>query len=68
EYEIEEILDSKVNRQCRNCQLSYLVRWTRYEGTNEETSWLLATELSHVSELVSGFHSTYLTKPSQLLN
>src|SRR6267154_6783693 len=55
EYEIAEILDSKVDRCRRHCQLLYLVRWAGYEGTNEETSWLLATELGHASELVSDF-------------
>jgi hypothetical protein len=66
EYEIAEILDSKIDRRRRNCQLLYLVKWAGYEGTDEETSWLLATELSHASELVSGFHSAYPTKPGPL--
>ena len=40
EYEISEILDSK-NDKHRKCRLQYLVRWAGYEGTDEETSWLL---------------------------
>jgi hypothetical protein len=63
EFEISEILDSKIDRRRRNCQLLYLVRWAGYEGTDEETSWLLATELGHASELVQNFHSCYPTKP-----
>ncbi|KIK74108.1 hypothetical protein PAXRUDRAFT_73129, partial [Paxillus rubicundulus Ve08.2h10] len=63
EFEISEILDSKIDRQRRHCQLLYLVRWAGYEGTDEETSWLLATELRHASELVEHFHSKYPTKP-----
>ena len=63
EYEIAEILDSKVDRRRCNCKLLYLVRWLGYEGTDEETSWLLATELGHVSNLVSDFHSRYPAKP-----
>ena len=47
EYEISEILDSKVDHRRRNCKLLYLVCWSRYEGTDDETSWLLAMELGH---------------------
>ena len=63
EYEIAEILDSKIDWRHRNCKLLYLVHWLGYEGTDEETSWLLATELGHASDLVSDFHSRYPTKP-----
>jgi hypothetical protein len=63
EFEIAEILDSKTDRQRCNCKLLYLVRWSGYEGTDEETSWLLANELGHASELVLAFHSCYLDKP-----
>ena len=65
EYKIEEILDSKIDRRCRNCKLLYLVRWSGYEGTDEETSWLLADELGHASELVHNFH---LDRKSTRLN
>ena len=61
EYEIAEILDSKIDRR-RTCKLLYLVRWLGYEGTDEEFSWLPATELEHAAELITEFHSTYLTK------
>ncbi|KAG6327066.1 hypothetical protein ID866_12023, partial [Astraeus odoratus] len=37
-----------------------------YEGTDEETSWLLAMELDHASELVEEFHSCYPRKPGPL--
>ena len=66
EYEIAEILDSKVDNRRRTCKLLYLVRWTGYEGTDEETSWILATKLEHASELVSDFHSAYPAKPGPL--
>ena len=62
EYEISEILNSKIDHQQRNCKLLYLVRWSRYEGTDDEMSWLLATELGHASELVHDFHLQYLDK------
>jgi len=63
EYEVEEILDSKIDRRRRHCQLLYLVRWAGYASTDEETSWLLATELDHASELVEDFHRKYPGKP-----
>src|ERR1700731_4392631 len=47
EFEISEILDSKIDKRRHPCQLLYLVQWTGYEGTDKETSWILATELPH---------------------
>ena len=55
EYEISKILDSKLDNQQCVCKLLYLVKWSGYEGTDEETSWLLANELGHASEIVSKF-------------
>src|SRR5882724_2250408 len=66
EFEISEILDSKINNRHRTCKLLYLVQWMGYEGTDEETSWILTTELGHATELVSDFHSAYPGKPSPL--
>jgi hypothetical protein len=63
EYEISEILDSKLDQRQRQCKLLYLVHWEGYQGTDEETSWILASELDHTSELISKFHSSYLNKP-----
>ena len=59
EFEIAEILDSKVDRQCKSCKLLYLVCWSGYEGTDEETSWLLATELGNTTELLEDYHVRY---------
>ena len=63
EYEITEILDSKLNRRRHQCPLLYLVRWAGYEGMDEETSWLVATELGHMTDLVADFHKAYPDKP-----
>jgi len=68
EYEISEILDSKLDWQRRQCQLLYLVQWSGYEETDEETSWLLATELGNTSELVLDYHSAYPDKPGPIQN
>ena len=62
-YKISKILDSKIDRRRRPCNLLYLIRWSGYEGTDEETSWILATELGHASEIVTEFHAAYPAKP-----
>ena len=66
EYEIERILDSKLDRRRRTCPLLYKVAWAGYQGTDEEFSWLIATELEHAQELVSDFHAAYPDKPGPL--
>ena len=64
EYEISEILDSKIDKR-RKCKLQYLVHWLGYEGTDEETSWVPADEV-HASEAISDFHSANPSKPGPL--
>src|SRR5260221_2965016 len=60
EYEVSEILDSKLDRCFRgNSLLHYLVRWSGYEGTEEETSWGSAQDLEHAPQLVLDFHHHY---------
>jgi len=66
EFEISEILDSKVDHQHKTCKLLYLVRWSNYEGTDEETSWLLTTELGNATELLEDYHVWYPDKPEPL--
>ena len=66
EFEISEILDSKLNNWRKLCKLLYLVCWMGYEGMEEETSWLLTTELAHALDLVMDFHSMYPKKPGPL--
>jgi Chromo (CHRromatin Organisation MOdifier) domain len=62
EYEISKILNSKLDiRQA--CKLLYPVRWSGYEDTDEETSWIPANELGHAFEIVSKFHLRYPNKP-----
>ena len=62
EYEIAEVLDSKMDNRRSKCKLLSLVCWTGYAGTDEETSWILASELKNVPELVSDFHRLYPAK------
>ena len=65
EYEISEIVDSKIDKH-RSCKLLHLVCWLGYENTDEELSWFPATELEHANELISDFHSAYPQKPSPI--
>ena len=67
EYEISKILDSKIDKR-RRCKLLYFVRWAGYEGTDEETSRLLASKLGHASEYISDFHHAYPGKPGPEFN
>ena len=67
EYEISEVLDSKIDRR-RSCKLLYLVRWLGYENTDDEYSWLPATELEHAKDLITDFHTAYPAKPGPLAN
>ena len=64
EYKISQIKDSKLNL-CTCSKLKYQVKWTGYEGTDEEYSWLNATTL-HASDLLSTFHSQHPDKPGPL--
>ena len=65
EYEISQIVDSKINHQWV-CKLLYKVIWLGYEDTRDESEWISISELSHAADLVSDFHITYLVKPSPL--
>ena len=66
-YEIAEVTDSNIDRR-RSCKLLYLVRWLGYKNTDEEFSWLPATELEHAKDLIADFHSAYPDKPGPLTN
>jgi hypothetical protein len=39
---------------------------TETPGTDEEYSWLLATELRHAQEVINDFHKAHLNKPRPL--
>ena len=66
EYEITEILNSKLDQQRHQCPLLYLFQLAGYEGTDKETSWLVATELRHATELVTNYHKAYPNKPGPI--
>ena len=63
EYKITEILDSKLDCCWHQCPLLYLVCWAGYKGMDEETSWLVAMEIRHATDLIANFHKAYPNKP-----
>ena len=63
EYKISEILDMKIDKRQKHCNIVYLFQWTGYEGTDEETSWILANELGHAPKIITNFHKAYPDKP-----
>ena len=65
EYEISQIVDSKINCQ-QACKLLYKMIWLGYEDTGDESKWIFASKLTYVADLVSNFHIIYPTKSSPL--
>src|SRR5271169_7117330 len=63
EYEISKILDSKLDKR-RACKLLYLVRWSGYEGTDDETSWIPAMSSAMLLKPFPNFISVILTNPA----
>ena len=57
EYEVEEILDSKIFRR----RLRYLVRWKGYPDS--DNSWEPAEFLANAPNLLNEFHRKYPSKP-----
>jgi hypothetical protein len=62
EHEVAGILNLKLDRR-RKEPLVYLVKWTGYEGTPDESSWEPMEHLEHVLDLVYEFHCQHLDKP-----
>ena len=58
EYEISQIVDSKINHQ-QACKLLYKVIWLGYENTGDESEWIPTSTLTYPTDLVSDFHIAY---------
>ena len=57
EYEVEEILDSRLKRN----QGQYLVKWTGYDKA--DATWEPASHLRQARDHIRSFHRNYPDKP-----
>ena len=60
QYEVEEILDSKVSRR----RLLYLVKWKGYPDS--ENSWEMVANVKNAPLLIARFHTRYPEKPKSV--
>ena len=60
EYDVEQILDSRLNRG----KLEYLVKWEGY--TEEHNSWQPVGNLEHAQEYITEFHRMHPAAPRKL--
>jgi hypothetical protein len=58
EYEVKEILDSKIVRG----KLQYYIDWEGY--TPEERTWEPAESVEHAADAVANFHRRYPNRPA----
>jgi len=66
EYEVNQILDTKIDKLFKHSPLRYLVKWTSYQNTDEATLWLGWDDLENSQEVVSDFHLRYPSKPGPI--
>ena len=62
EYEVQRVLDSKIDRRQKGSGLVYLVEWSGFDNTTESTSWEPEENLWNAPDLVRAFHR-YPDKP-----
>ena len=67
EYEISEVLDSKVDNRLK-CKLRYLVAWKGYESTDDSATWISADLLPHAQDAISDFHRAYPDRPGPIVS
>ena len=60
EWEVEEILDSRMNKRC----LQYLVKWK--DSLTTESSWEPAINLKNALDIVKRFHEANPAAPRRL--
>src|SRR5882672_9971397 len=64
EWEVNRILDSKVDWCRKGPGLLYLVEWKGFDDTPDATSSEPPEHLAHAPDLVQAFHRAYPNKPS----
>src|SRR5467141_2565681 len=64
QWEVNRILDSKLDRRRKGPGLLYLVKWKGFDNTPDATSWEPPDHLVNATDLVQAFHRAYPDKPS----
>src|SRR5467141_3171936 len=64
EWEVNWILDSKLDQRRKGPGLLYLVEWKGFDNTPNATSWEPPDHLANAIDLVQAFHRAYPVKPS----
>jgi hypothetical protein len=63
EYGVENIISSRSVNCGKKRKIQYLVEWTGYGGTEEETTWQDPEDLTNSVDKVKEFHNWYPNKP-----
>jgi len=64
EWEVNQILDSRLDHCCKGSGLLYLVEWKGFDNTLNATSWEPPEHLVNTPNLVQEFHLAYPDKLS----
>jgi hypothetical protein len=63
-YELDEVVDSKLDDRRTYCKILYLVCWTGWQDTGSALEWVLAEDMWETAkEAIAEFHARYPTKP-----
>jgi len=54
-FEIERVLDSKLDHQKKN-PLMYYVQWAGYKGSSKKYFWVPVVDLKNAKKLIAEFH------------
>jgi len=63
EYEVQRILDSRIDWCRKGPGLLYLVEWSGFDNTVESTSWEPAENVRNAPDLIKAFHLSHPDKP-----
>lgn len=63
EYEVEEVLDSRIRKRGRKEKIEYYVKWKGYDVGVD--AWQPEENLENAKDLIEKFHKKYQKKPGQ---
>ena len=64
EWEVNWILDSRIDHHCKGSGLLYLIEWKGFDNTPDATSWEPPEHLVNAPDVVQAFHQAYPDKPA----